>query len=499
MIVVALTLSLFLLFASQPLLGYHNNRLSVASRKVVALNDVKPMSINEHVKLEHLEKITYMSLFLPLNANALDVEDTYSSPYDTLQSINGFNKLESPFSPSKVLRIKPFLPQSALLNTLPLKSQLIGELQAYLESFTILINRNTLPIVASQINNNESTLWNNLRVNAQRAAGIFLYNRASLIPNDTVAVNNNKKLKLQESIRETQINVLNLVNSSINSNKNDCLRYMRYSLNGLLNVAYLQLPINDTFVNIAPPIDREIMNYDNFLRLNDRVIVDFTFRKMKNIKPINRKVSVMVDGINYPISSGFFINLVNSKFYDNKIIGVDTFDYLDNKINRVLFGPALNDRSTMRIPLEILRQDRIEKEGNLSIVYISSLSHIFPSRAGRFTAVGSARNSLVFTRSIPVNSFQTIGAIAFNHKVGDPNGSQGNFFLLRKKYEYKSTEAIARLDSRYSIFAYVIDGLDLLQTLQPGDSIVSARIRDGFSLTTGNSASKNTGFLRIMN
>ncbi len=113
--------------------------------------------------------------------------------------------------------------------------------------------------------------------------------------------------------------------------------------------------------------------------------------------------------------------------------------------------------------------------------------------------MGSARNSLVFTRSIPVNSFQTIGAIAFNHKVGDPNGSQGNFFLLRNKYQFKSTEAIARLDSRYSIFAYVIDGLDLLQTLQPGDSIVSARIRDGYySITNSNSAVKNTGFLRIM-
>ena len=385
MLVAALMLSLFFLFASQPLLGYHNNRV-IASRKIVVLNDVNPLSINEYCKHEHLQKITYMSLFLPLSASAIDVpEDTYSSPYDTLQSINGFNKLESPFSPSKVLRIKPFLPQSALLNTLPLKSQLIGELQAYLESFTILINRNTLPIISSQINNNESTLWNNLRINAQRAAGIFLYNRASLIPNDTIAINNNKKLKLQESIRETQINVLNLVNSSINSNKNDCLRYMRYSLNGLLDVAYLQLPINDTFVNIAPPIDRDIMNYDNFPRLNGRAIVDFTFKKMKNNKPINRKVSVMVDGINYPISSGFFINLVNSKYYDNKIIDIDTFDYLDNKINRVLFGPALNDRNSRRIPLELLRQGRIEEEGYpihslLSTIYSLSSIYSLPSR-----------------------------------------------------------------------------------------------------------------------
>ena len=321
------------------------------------------MSINEHSKQENMQRLAYLSLLLPLSANALDIsEDTFLSPYDTLQSINGFNKLESPFSPSKLLKIKPFLPQSALLNTLPLKSQLIGELQAYLESFTILINRNALPIISSQINNNESTLWNNLRINAQRAAGIFLYNRASLLPNETSQMNTNKQLKLQESILETQINVLNLVKSSISSNKNDCLRYMRYSLNGLLNVAYLQLPINDSFVNIAPPIDRDI-NYDNLDRLNGRAIVDFTFKKMKSDRPISRKVSLMVDGINYPISSGLFINLVKSKYYDKKMINIDTFEYLDNKINRVLFGSPLNDRVGMRIPLELLRQGRLDEEG----------------------------------------------------------------------------------------------------------------------------------------
>lgn len=98
-----------------------------------------------------------------------------------------------------------------------------------------------------------------------------------------------------------------------------------------------------------------------------------------------------------------------------------------------------------------------------------------------------------------MNSLQTIGAIAFNHKVGDPNGSQGNFFLLRNKYQFKSTEAIARLDSRYSIFAYVIDGLDLLQTLQPGDIIVNAKVREGFySMSSSSRAAKNTGSLRIM-
>ncbi len=364
----SLALLLFsLLFGTHTLLGYHSNRVFIP-RKVFALNSNAPLSLNEHSKQENLQKLSYLSLFLPLSVSAVETtEDTYS-PYDTLKEIDGFNKLESPFSPSKILKIKPFLPQSALLNTLPIKSQLIGELQAYLESFTILINRNALPIISSQISNNESTLWNNLRINAQRAAGIFLYNRASLIPNETNPINKNKELKLQESIRETQINVLNLVNSSINSNKNDCLRYMRYSLNGLLNVAYLQLPINDTFVNIAPPIDKDIRNYDNLVRLNGRAIVDFTFKKMKTKQPITRKVSIMVDGINYPISGGCFLNLVNSKFYDNKVIEVDTFEYLDNKINRVLFGPPLDDRVNSRIPLELLRQGRMEEEGN-------SLSH----------------------------------------------------------------------------------------------------------------------------
>jgi hypothetical protein len=84
----------------------------------------------------------------------------------------GYEAAPSAFSPSKYLYTVPFLPQSALLNSLPFGNELVAELQAYLESFVQLINPTDTQ--ENQIEKNDSMLWTNLRVNAQRAAGTCL-------------------------------------------------------------------------------------------------------------------------------------------------------------------------------------------------------------------------------------------------------------------------------------------------------------------------------------
>jgi hypothetical protein len=81
----------------------------------------------------------------------------------------GYEAAPSAFSPMKYLYSVPLLPQSALLNSLPIENELVAELQAYLESFEQLINPSSTQ--ENQIEKNDSVLWTNLRINAQRAAG----------------------------------------------------------------------------------------------------------------------------------------------------------------------------------------------------------------------------------------------------------------------------------------------------------------------------------------
>ena len=51
----------------------------------------------------------------------------------------GYQAAPSAFASSDSLSPAPLLPQSALLNSLPIQDELVGELQAYLESFVQLI------------------------------------------------------------------------------------------------------------------------------------------------------------------------------------------------------------------------------------------------------------------------------------------------------------------------------------------------------------------------
>ena len=111
----------------------------------------------------------------------------------------------------------------------------------------------------------------------------------------------------------------------------------------------------------------------------------------------------------------------------------------------------------------------------------------------RHTTVGAASNSLVYTRfvSTPVPSFFTPGAVAMYHDDRDPDGGSSGFFFLPSptplpdkvkgggagsgsgsgvrvslQRPVESSLALARLDDRYAIFGYVVDGLEVLDELQ---------------------------------
>ena len=140
----------------------------------------------------------------------------------------GYKAAISPFA-SRNLRVFPLLPQSALLNSLPLQNPLVGELQAYLESFLLLVNPAKEQV--AQVKKRDSLLWDNLRINAQRAAGMFIYNENNCCLEDATEPPDIKLLRksMARSMDKLQKDVLKLVDASRKASVSESLRSMRYA------------------------------------------------------------------------------------------------------------------------------------------------------------------------------------------------------------------------------------------------------------------------------
>ena len=486
-----------------------------------------------------------------------------------LTTVKGYKAAESAFAPGKKLYAPPLLPQSALLNSLPLRNDaLVAELQAYLESFVQLINPSDRQV--DQIKSNTSALWYNLRINAQRAAGMFLYNRDGLKPyaNDGVADT------LQEAradladryLDQMQQDVLRLVNASRKSSVSESLRCMRRSLNMLCNVANLFVPLNattdgrvadnatqddddddvdddddddddrekngqgkgkgtsvatknvrkrqGTLLLSKPPPD-----YKSLPRLLGRATVVLSFQRPgpDRIVPLPSPagtgsaaaaaavaddvslVTIVVDGINYPLTGGSFVDLVQRGYYDALPVSNVPYEFDGDSIARTVFGsdkaPPYVDPLTglpRRLPLEVLRDVRTVPTAtttNATVLPASAAKALGDASTVRYTATGLARNSAVYTKGAqPVLSFATYGSIGMMPSIGDGFGDSlvsnvGSFFWVPPDRSLRVTErealpAMRRLSGRCSLFAHVVEGNDVLELLRPGDVLLTAEVKD---------------------
>jgi len=383
----------------------------------------------------------------------------------------GYRAIQSVYAPQStaVLYRPPLLAQSALLNSLPVKNELIGQVQAYLESFLQLLNPNVKQ--RAQIASSSSVLWTNLQINAQRAAGMFLYNAQTLREEeDAVVLTDNipRKKELQEkALNDLTKDLLNLVNASRRADAPRSLLEAKCALKHLCDVGSYLIPVNSTSLG-----DVGLLSSDSTTipRLKGRATVTLTVGR-RNAGPKDRQyIKMVVDGTNYPISAGAFIELCKKSFYNGLPI-VDTafkLPELDGEIIDGFTGITLGDFPAgyrdiygggriRRIPLETLRSE---------------------ANGTRITITGAARNSQVFTRAQPVHSFGTPGAVALLHPVGDRNGASSTFFVLRPKSPITS-EILERIDKRFAIFAYIVEGLDVLNSLGSGDSILDVEVDNG--------------------
>lgn len=486
----------------------------------------------------------------------------------------GYRAAISPFAPSRNLRVTPLLPQSALLNSLPVENSLIGELQAYLESFLLLVNPSKEQ--AAQVKKRDSVLWDNLRINAQRAAGMFIYNREQLLPLDDPTEPANMKLLREkygnEYLDKLQKSVLKLVDASRKASVSESLRSMRYALNSLCNVAYLLVEKKDCMKTLQAAAEevrassfgstelesailtQGVMPGDGIRlpTLEGRVTVILEFcrpgsnstdargglisnrgRRVANgvlLDNLGREVpsnddgnnvyaKLIVDGINHPLAGGAFLDLCKKGFYDGTAVGKDKFmfsasrgEVSDNDgemgVERKIFGikgaadpdDGYIDKAKKvkrRFPIEVLRQKARVASRNGEDPPVSGTNTNknndgrYTNVGVRYTAVGEARNSAVFTQdSSPVLSFATYGAIGMWHNQNELSGASAAFFSIPFDSSISVTQrtaqlSMSRLNQKYSLFAYCVDGNDVLSNLRDGDLLVRAQVEPGlYNLST---------------
>ena len=485
----------------------------------------------------------------------------------------GYKAAISPFAPSRNLRVFPLLPQSALLNSLPLQNPLVGELQAYLESFLLLVNPAKEQV--AQVKKRDSLLWDNLRINAQRAAGMFIYNREQLLPLEDATEPPDIKLLREkygkEYLDKLQKDVLKLVDASRKASVSESLRSMRYALNSLCNVAYLLVQKKDCMKTLEAAADevrsssfgttelesailtKGVMPGDGIrlptLEGRATVILEFcrpgsnsTDAKNGLISSRGRRIAngvtldnlgrevptgddgknvyakLIVDGINHPLAAGAFLDLCKKGFYDGTGIRRDKFMFsasrgeLSNSdgemgVERKLLGCRENadpddgyidkrKKLKRRFPIEVLRQktpvgssrsngkgrDRDRGNGDANS---NGGDTRYTGVGVRYTAVGEARNSAVFTQDTsPVLSFATYGAIGMWHSQNELSGASAAFFSIPFDSSQSVTQrtaqlSMSRLNQKYTLFAYCVDGNDVLSNLQDGDLLVRTFVEPG--------------------
>jgi peptidylprolyl isomerase len=167
-------------------------------------------------------------------------------------------------------------------------------------------------------------------------------------------------------------------------------------------------------------------------------------------------LTVVVDGYSAPISAGNFVDLVDRGFYDglefNRVndFAVQTGD--PPGAEQGFINPETGEYRS--IPLEILVR------GDEKPVYGATLEEL-----GRY-------------QDQPVLPFSANGAVAIARPSSDPNGGSSQFFFF--KFDSELTPPGSNfMDGRYSVFGYTVEGDEILEDLEEGDTLISARVVKG--------------------
>jgi peptidylprolyl isomerase len=168
-------------------------------------------------------------------------------------------------------------------------------------------------------------------------------------------------------------------------------------------------------------------------------------------------ITAVVDGYNAPVTAGNFVDLVQRGFYDGMPFTRAEDNYVLQTGDPAGPDDGFIDPKTGKyraIPLEIL------VKGEAEPIY------------------GATFESLGMYLEEPVLPFSAFGTLGMARPGGEPDGGSSQFFFFL--FEPELTPAgLNLLDGRYAVFGYVTEGKDVLDKLNQGDSILSAKVIAG--------------------
>lgn len=184
-------------------------------------------------------------------------------------------------------------------------------------------------------------------------------------------------------------------------------------------------------------------------------------------------IAVEVDGTNAPITAGNFVDLVNRRVYDGLIF------------HRVVREPE---------PFVVQGGDPQSKDPNFPVEQLGSGGFIEPTTSQpRYIPLEikpEGADKLIYGQTLkaagvsnPPQLKHTRGAVAMARSALPDSASSQFYFTLAD---------IKFLDGEYAVFGYVIQGLDIVDRIQQGDRIESARVTQGLeNFKTSESTSGN--------
>ena len=444
--------------------GINDSNEPVKSSK--STSNLLAKSSKEYMRLQFLNairKASYLSLLAVSSTPRQIYDRTTDSSLLTLYpqaadaAVKGYKTIvaQSLYSPGKVLynNICPILPQSALLNSLNYIDNeniydLISEMQNYLESFIQLINP-TYSKQIKQISNENSILWNNLRLNAQRAAAMFIYNRDEIFLSSSMVSNNNNnntintnttssnsfrtddsnsnspigfELRQKAQYRQRYLNnlkydVLSLVKASMRSDSIECLRYMRNSLNSLLEVAYLYTPfcLSSSSIRIRTDPSYIAESIARSIAASSCVTLD-------DSSPTSSSTIPCVDADGLENNTEEFL-VSNNKHFDSRSTQYEAQLGLASKLSRL---PKLIGRARVTLYLQRPGSDSPILSSSKSLQQQNDQSTQQNKRSVRLVSDGSSKKNLISTVKLVVDG------------VSHPY-TAGNFIDLCQKGFYDNT------------------------------------------------------------
>jgi cyclophilin family peptidyl-prolyl cis-trans isomerase len=265
----------------------------------------------------------------------------------------------------------------------------------------------------------------------------------------------------------------------------------------------------------------EVPREDSFStlpRLEGRARVTFTLSKKKSDIPLGN-VTIIADGFAAPLAAGQFVDLSMRNFYNGlpvkavkKNWGAKVLD--DTNANTIAerLGNAVDklekaaEQFDAIIEQNLLKKDIIDESATSSVtpilgsfqngfidpltakprkvpleyVKIDKTARSTNSLPLRYTVSGmplSREQEALQRYATPLLTFNIPGLVALNHPDGKENAGNSEFFSLPLRDITK--ERVEEMNGRYAPFGYVVEGLEMMQHLDPSIEI-SATYVDTF-------------------